>query len=304
VSPTKAPDRPGVARRSPHPAVDPRIRSRRAAVARREGRRRLWVLVGLLAVSAAVVGGWSLLHSRWFDARVVTVVGADHTPVPEIERVAGVAHHPPLLDVDPGAVAARLERLPWISQATVSRQWPDGLRIAVTERMPVAVMSTAPPATPVTPSAAPAPAGARPAGATAPTPAAKAPAAGAPGWALIDRSGRVLADVASPPAHLVRLAGAAAPGAPGADLAPLLAPGIAVASSLPKAFAAQVTAVDVGAGGQVTLTLTTPVTISLGTATQLPKKYEDAAAILAGAKLVRGDVIDVSVPDSPTVGPR
>ena len=45
--------------------------------------------------------------------------------------------------------------------------------------------------------------------------------------------------------------------------------------------------------------LTTPVTVDLGSTAQLPAKYEDVAALLAGATLTSGDVIDVSVPESP-----
>ena len=48
----------------------------------------------------------------------------------------------------------------------------------------------------------------------------------------------------------------------------------------------------------MTLTLTTPVTVDLGPASQLGAKYEDVAAVLAGATLHAGDVIDVSVPGS------
>jgi hypothetical protein len=35
----------------------------------------------------------------------------------------------------------------------------------------------------------------------------------------------------------------------------------------------------------------------------LEAKYEALASVLAGATLASGDVIDVSVPDEPTVGP-
>ena len=62
------------------------------------------------------------------------------------------------------------------------------------------------------------------------------------------------------------------------------------------------TTVVVGHSGMVTLDLTTPITIRLGDTTQLAQKYEAAAAVLGGAKLVAGDVIDVTVPDSTTVG--
>jgi hypothetical protein len=47
--------------------------------------------------------------------------------------------------------------------------------------------------------------------------------------------------------------------------------------------------------------MTTPIVVDVGTATELPAKYEDVSSILAGATLHNGDVIDVSVPQAPTV---
>ena len=79
------------------------------------------------------------------------------------------------------------------------------------------------------------------------------------------------------------------------------AAGLAVASTLPASFAAQVTAVTIEPAGWVQLALTTPVVVDIGTATELTAKYEDVSSILAGASLHNGDVIDVSVPDAPTV---
>jgi cell division protein FtsQ len=287
------------ARTATGPPVDPRIRQRRAAVTRREGRRRLRIVLVLLLVVLALVGVWFLLHSRLFVARVVTVVGSVHTPTAEIVSVAGLSHDPPMIDVNPGATAARLERLPWVSVATVSRRWPDGVRITVVERTPVATVSTsAPPTSPTTTPAGTSPT-TTPAGTSPTTTPATTTTAPLP-WALVARSGRVLADTTSPPAGLVHLVGPSAPGPPGSDVAGA-GPGLTVVATLPRAFSAQVTEVDVSAGGQVTLKLTTPVTIFLGTTAQLAQKYEDAASVLAGAKLVTGDVIDVSVPESPTV---
>ncbi len=78
-------------------------------------------------------------------------------------------------------------------------------------------------------------------------------------------------------------------------------PGLRVASSLPASFAAQVTAVTVEPAGWIQLAMTTPILVDIGSDTELTAKYEDVSSILAGATLHNGDVIDVSVPDAPTV---
>ena len=79
------------------------------------------------------------------------------------------------------------------------------------------------------------------------------------------------------------------------------APGLRVASSLPASFVGQVTGVTVEPAGWVQLALTTPIVVDMGTTAELTAKYEDVSSILAGATLHNGDVIDVSVPDAPTV---
>ncbi|HEX4081989.1 MAG TPA: FtsQ-type POTRA domain-containing protein [Acidimicrobiales bacterium] len=308
MTPTKtdAPRRDAAARPArPGPRIDPRIKERRTAVVRQAGRRRRRILLAAVAAVAVVVGAWFFLHTKVLAARVVTVVGSVHTPDAGIVAAAGLGGHPPLIDVDTGAVAARVEQLPWVATAAVSRDWPDGVRIVVTERSPVAAVPTTAPAGSATTGGAAA-AGATPAGATPATTTTPAPPASSTGpkgtvaWALVDGTGRVLADTPAPPAGLVHVVGAAAAGAPGTMLAPDR-PALAVAASLPKAFAGQVTEVDATAGGQVTLKLTSPVTVNLGTTGQLSQKYEDVAAVLAGAPLTAGDVIDVSVPGSPVV---
>ncbi len=257
----------------PTPAIDPRIRQRRVAVRRGMGRRRLrWVLAGVVVV-VVVVGGLLALHTSPFTTRVVVVTGPHpHTPTDTIVAAAGLSHRIPLIDVNPGASAARIEALPYVASATVSRHWPDGVGIAVTERVGVAVMAG--PAT---------------------------------SWSVVDAAGRTLAVQAARPPGPVQLVvqaprGILAPAPVGGTLPAAAEPGLGVAASLPVAFAAQVTSVTVAPAGTVDLALTSGLTVDLGTATDLRTKYEDVAAIIAHASLRGKKVIDVSVPDAPAVG--
>jgi cell division protein FtsQ len=219
-----------------------------------------------LAGTAVLVGAWFLLHSPLFGARAVTVTGNVHESAAQVIEQAGLASQPPLLDVDPGAVAARIERLPWVRSASVGVSWPDGVHIRVTEETPRFAVSVA---------------GNR--------------------WAAVSADGRVLAVSAAREDGLITLVVPQPPGIPGTVLPARDGAGLDVASTLPAAFASQVTGVTVEPAGWVQLTMTTPITVDIGTATQLTAKYEDVSAILAGATLHNGDVVDVSVPDAPTV---
>jgi cell division protein FtsQ len=262
---------PPTATRSPARApssIDPRIRARRAEVLRSEARRRLRVALGALAVLVLLAGAWFALHSRLFAARVVTVVGAVHTPVGQIVAAAGLADHPPLLDVGASA-AAGVERLPWVAHATVTREWPDGVRVVVVERTPVAVV--------------------------------RAQSASS-GWALVDRSGKVLGVDPIPPPGLLPLTVPFAPGRAGSTARGVRA-ALRVVTSLPRAFAGQVSGVAEDRNGDVTLQLNSALTVYLGSTDQLSSKYEDVAAILAGATLASGSTIDVAAPATPVVKP-
>ena len=248
--------------------MDPRISARRTAVQREQGRRRLRAVIIGAAGTALLVGGWFLLHSPLFAARALTVTGNVHESAAQIITQAGLAGHPPLLDVNAGAAAARLEQLPWVRTAAVHVSWPDGVHIVVSEETPRLVVSV-------------------PGG----------------GWKILSSDGRVLGTAAARPPGLVLLTVPQAPGAPGSMLPPRDQAGLHVAETLPASFAAQVTGVTVEPQGWVQLSMTTPVLVDIGSVSQLTAKYEDISAILAGASLHNGDVIDVSVPQAPTVTP-
>lgn len=252
--------------------IDPRIRERRIDVARRQGRRRLaWVCAaaGVVAAAAILV---AVLHTPWMSAQVLTVTGRHpNTPTAAIEAAAGLDGHPPLIDVDPASVAARVERLPYVAGAEVRRQWPDGVEIRVTERVPA--MEMAGPGTE---------------------------------WSVLDAHGRTLGIVPNRVPGLVVLivlgpSGGVSPAPVGQALGRDAAAGLRVCHTLPPAFAAQVVAVTESANATVRLYLNSGLNVLLGTTVDLTAKYEDVAAIIAHASLTGAKTIDVTVPQSPTV---
>ena len=224
-------------------------------------------------VAALVALGVLLLHTPPFEAKVVRITGAHpNTSTLAIETAAGVVRHPPLISVDPGPAAARVETLPFIASARVTRHWPDAVTITVTERRPVTTMA--------------------------------GPAAG---WSTLDGNGRSLAVTPGRPALpvlIVTTAKGPVPPAPvGATVAPAADPGLLVARTLPPAFAGQVISITVAPDATLSLALTSGLVVLLGTASDLTAKYEDVAAIIAHASLRGAHTIDVTVPQSPTVGP-
>ncbi len=246
--------------------IDPRMSARRTEVTRQQGLRRRRLGAILLTAAAALTAGWAILHSPLFTARAVTVVGATHETPAEVVAAAGLAGHPPLMDVNTGAAALGIDRLPWVRAASVTVHWPDGVRIVISERAPQMAMSVS---------------GGR--------------------WAELSAGGRVLAVVAAQPLGLVVVVGPQPPGPPGSVVGGPDQVGLRIASTLPPSFRAQVTEVHIEPGGWVQLDMTTPIVVDIGSASQLRAKYEDVSAILAGATLHVGDIVDVSVPDAPSV---
>lgn len=120
--------------------IDPRIAARRDAVTadrrRRIGRRLLAVVVVLVVVAA----GWFLTRTPLLDVDRIEVRGVVQTQVDDVADASGIRTGEPLLEVDPGASAARVRALPWIDTATVRRQWDGLVIITVTERDFVAVV--------------------------------------------------------------------------------------------------------------------------------------------------------------------
>lgn len=122
-------------------AVDPRLRARRREIRRETGRRRLRrVQVGLGAVAAGAAG-WGLGLSPLLDVDRVQVQGAEMSGADVVEAAAGIGRGEAMLTLKLSRAAAAVEALPWVATATVTRHWPGGVGVTVTERRPLAVVA-------------------------------------------------------------------------------------------------------------------------------------------------------------------
>ena len=220
------------------------------------------VILGLVTLAIILVsGGEWVVRSSLFRVRYVSVVGARHETSAAVIAASGLSSHPPIIDVSAATLNQRLSRFAWIESVALTKHWPDRVVVTVTERTAVAVAFSATHHLVYVDSAGH-DLGAAPMSANLPTLIYQSPRART--WPF-RRAGRAAAYVAS---------------------------------QLPVAFSRQVSRISVNAAGSVSLTMTTPVTFVLGPASNLHAKFVSIASVIAHARLVSGDIVDVSVPGS------
>jgi cell division protein FtsQ len=125
---------------------DPAARSRRR-FARRQWLRRwlVWryVIGSVLLVVLSVVGVWLVFFSSTLTVKHVDVQGESLLSQQQILTAAEVPMGAHLVQLDLGAIRTRVAGLAPVKRVDVSREWPDGVLIKVTERQPVAVVQIA-----------------------------------------------------------------------------------------------------------------------------------------------------------------
>jgi cell division protein FtsQ len=113
----------------------------RPSGARHRGRR---VLAVGLALVILAVAGWALLGPTLLVVRHVQVTGAGaQVPAAAVREAARIPLGTPLARLDGAAAQRRVDRLPAVLSAHVSRSFPDTVVIAVRPRVPALAVPTA-----------------------------------------------------------------------------------------------------------------------------------------------------------------
>lgn len=247
--------------------VPAQLRQRRVEVRRNEGRRRLRRLGSAGIVLVILLAGWGILRSPLMAVHTVEVTGSSHVTKEDVRRATGVGPGRAMIDVRPGDAGQRLEALPWVATATVSRHWPTDIAITVTERRPVAQIGKD------------------------------------RSWVLIDHSGRVLERRTARSVGLPVLQGLTA-GAPGSNVkrsAPLLA----AVAAMPRSLSDDVAQFGYSSKGALALTLAGDGVVTLGRPDGLSEKFASLTTMLDHlGTLHDGCTLDVSVPEAPTLTPE
>ncbi|WP_149822652.1 cell division protein FtsQ/DivIB [Streptomyces tailanensis] len=100
-----------------------------------------------LAVALVLLAGavaWALYGSAWLRAERVSVSGTRVLTEAQVREAAEVPLGEPLISVDLGGIESRLlKRLPRIDSVEVTRSWPHGIGLKVSERTPVLIVEDA-----------------------------------------------------------------------------------------------------------------------------------------------------------------
>ncbi len=256
--------------------ADQRIAERRKAILAARVRRRRRVLGWSLVAIALAVGVAYLIRTPLFGLSAVRVEGTQAVTRAEVLKASKVRLGEPYLGLDLAAIRARVAALPRVTAVRVTRDYPSSLRITVTERAPVAAVSSA------------------------------SVFAGSIYW-LVAADGTVLDSVASRPPDLPYVASVPLPD--GVRAGSRLPPGNELANALTALggmdpqLKRQVAGVDARTLDSLAFTLRDGTRVLYGLAVDQPAK--DAAVLLVRRTLKRegreAQRIDVRNPSVPTV---
>jgi cell division protein FtsQ len=242
--------------------VHPRMRLRRIEVRRNATRRRLKRITVLLGVVVAVLAGATLVRSPLLDVDHVRTAGGEHTPTAVVLAAAGIDRGGEMVAIDTGAAEQRIEALPWVDEATVTRRWPGTVDIRFTERTATAAVR-------ITDTR----------------------------WAEVDDTGRVLAVRDAAPAGMPAVRGVEGRIAEGEPLPDVAADALSVLNAATEAMPGGVAEVDTA----LDVTFGYGTTVRFGTASELDEKVAALETVLGRVDLSCLAVVDLRAPGSPAL---
>ena len=206
-----------------------------------------WRAAFFALAAVAIVAGvaWALLESRFFVVRSVQVTGTHLVTGAEVRSAAAIPPGLPLIRVNGAAVVHRVEQIRQVESARVSRDWPDGITIAVTERTPALAVRAG------------------------------------NGYQLIDRFGVAVESSSRRPASLPALQVTAGPGSgPALRGSPAVYAAAVVLHELPRYLARSVLSVQAPSASEVTLKLARGITVVWGGPDRPAQKARELALLM------------------------
>ncbi len=97
----------------------------------------------LMAGGLGAGAAWLVVRPDLVLVEHIDFVGAEHADQRALRHLADMPNGTTIWGVDPTAIAHGVEHHPWVRHATVERVWPDGLRVTLEERTPVALLAIA-----------------------------------------------------------------------------------------------------------------------------------------------------------------
>jgi cell division protein FtsQ len=94
----------------------------------------------VLLVIALIVGVAMLYNSQVFAVSAIEVTGVSRLTEDEVLTLAAVPSDATLLRFPAEGITERLLSNPWIAEAYVTRDFPDGMRVRIVERQPAAYL--------------------------------------------------------------------------------------------------------------------------------------------------------------------
>lgn len=216
----------------------------------RERWRRLSVTVTVALVLLSIALYMIVWHSSLFTVTTVRVAGEKTVSAQQVISVSALGKGAPLMSVDTGGAAARVQKLPQIASARVSLDWPHTVVITVTERVPAALI---------------------PSGS---------------GYDVVDISGVAFKTVTGPVAGLTVIQVQGGP----AVKAAVVPGALAALKALPPDIAHQVTGIAASSEYSIVLTLHRGVTVQWGGSDNATVKAADLVAMMRLGRATRYDV--------------